>query len=218
MDWTDIPDDYSIEKRGNPVSNEDLPSVTFTDEEMADLRRVAEIRTNAQQHATDDLSDWDSRTEGKFNVDRHESMVDSDLIGIMGEEAFSKYYGLPEPFTSKERLPEGDGGYDFAVTIESNDSDLIAQNVKVDVKTTDRPQNGGFMHPRQRDLAATIYFLCPVDLDSNEVYLRGFVPRVMMEDAGVTYHKHGRKLANPAYSVPRSEAILPPEPENISPV
>lgn len=165
----------------------ECPVVSLDMADMEEIRRLAEVRTDAQQ-STDQYDDWDGSNPSTFSLERHNDMMEADLIGVAGEYAFAKYYDLPTPLSVDHRLPKGDGGTDYVVNITSEESGYTFPAAKVDVKCTDL-EDGNLLHKQTRGggVEADVYVLTVYRDEMNDVVLRGFTTSLVLCEASVVH-------------------------------
>lgn len=174
------PEDYNIGelnydidelKDNEPVGVE----VPLTEDDISLIWNMAKTRVEAQQDEGTD-TDWENATPNTLSVgDAFEDLEELDYVGVAGEYAFSKHFGLPLPYSSEERLDYGDIGYDFLIEIEG-----VPSSVSVDVKSSKR-KDGRLIHPTDKQILSDLYVFAIVKEES--VILKGYQVAASLENA-----------------------------------
>lgn len=107
------------------------------------------------------------RCEGKAKLRSHLPLSsDYELVGVMGEMAFSFYSGLPIDETQRMN---GDGGSDFTFRLREGSFNKI---ISIDVKTAQRAK---YLVVREGHIRSHIYVLAEArPLESCRVNLKGW--------------------------------------------
>jgi len=180
-----------------------VPIVELTDEDIDKVRRLALIRT--ESHHEDEI-DWAtaSPTTVTEKANEYDDKKDIDIVGVKGEYAFSKFYGLSDPYSERDRI--ADEGHDFIVRFEPTGDTL-----SVDVKCSNN-QNTNLLKPHFKTVTADMYVLTKVLEDGRRVILPGFTTGEILRNAPLT--KKGMNV--PARKVSKHSLIDMPKPTEIT--
>lgn len=153
------------------------PQVRLTDEEVNTVEKYANVRTE-NKHGDVDLEDWDKATPSTVSRDlaRHDNIQTIDEIGLAGELAFSKYYGIEFAHSDEGAL---DDGFDFFLHLKPADTYLT-----VDVKTTDL-KRGNLIMQEYKSINADIYVLGIYDKEKRTVSFPGFTTGLAFDNARI---------------------------------
>lgn len=153
------------------------PVVQLTDGEMQEVRKLALIRTKSHHEGE---IDWESASPGTLSTgdadDGYDQKEDLDVVGVKGEYAFSKFYGLGRPYS--EVGLEADVGYDFQIYYEPSGEVLT-----VDVKCTNNDV-ANLLMPKHESVSADVYVLTK-DVGGGRVIIPGFTYGKILENARV---------------------------------
>lgn len=203
MEYAPPPEDYEISEieRFGEVESVVVP---LTDEDWEEIHEAGRIRVEAQEMYGMD-TEWEDAAPNTIAVGHFDDLHELECTGIAGEYAFSKYYGLPKPYNSHERLDSGDDGFDYVIRVNG-------YPITVDVKGTQR-ESSGILQPTFKDSVADIYVLSIIYDD--KVVLKGFQCAAMIESAKVRDAAHWPQAHRYIHPHDLAEMF---DPEDVEPV